>query len=122
MAQVIEVRPYAVKDPALPHVIQRQPHRVGVVGLHLAMLGEVTDHGVPCHPACDDVGNFVTMPSIKACVQQLRFLFGPIKECLVSWQLLLRRQRFAGVFLGAVLFGAVLALLSPCWMDFQSGV
>ena len=39
MAQVIEVRPYAIKDPALPHVIQRQPHRVGVVGCILPCLG-----------------------------------------------------------------------------------
>ena len=70
MAQVIDVQPYAIKDPALPHVVQRWPHRVGVVGLCLPVLGEVTDHGVPCRPACNTIVNFVTMPGIKACVQQ----------------------------------------------------
>ena len=91
LAQVIDVRPDAVEDLALSHIVQGQPHGVGVIGLHLPILWEVTDHGVPCHPACDPFGNFVTMPSIKMCVQQLHFLPGPIAECLVSWQLLLRR-------------------------------
>ena len=91
-AQVIEVRLYAVKDPALPPVIQRWTNGVGVVGLHLAMLGEITDHGVSCHPARDTVGNFVVMPGIKACVQQLHFLPTPITEGLICWWLLLGRQ------------------------------
>ena len=90
-AQVIKVQLYAVKDPALYHGIQRQPHKVGVVGLHLSMLGKVTDHGVPCLPAHDAVCSFVVMPSIEACVQQPHFLPGPITECLISWQLLLGR-------------------------------
>ena len=90
-AQVIDVQLYAIKDLALSHVIQRWPHGVGVVGLHLFVLGEVTDHGVTCHPACDAVGNFVAIASIKAGVQQLHFLPGPIMECLIGWWLLLGR-------------------------------
>ena len=30
VAQVIDVRPYAVEDPVLPHVVQRWPHGVRV--------------------------------------------------------------------------------------------
>ena len=92
VAQVVEVQPYAVKDPAPTHVIQGWPHGVGVVGLHLAMFGKVTNHGVLHHPACNTIGNFVAMPSIKACVEQPHFLPSPMTECLVSWRLFLGRQ------------------------------
>ena len=91
VAQVIDVQPYAIEDPAHPCVVQRQPHGVRVVGLPLPVLQEVRDHGVSCHQACNAVGKFVVMPSIKTCVQQPQFLPGPIVECLVGWWLLLRR-------------------------------
>ena len=44
--QVIDVRPDAIEDLALFHIVQAWPHRVGVVGLCLPMLEEVTDHSV----------------------------------------------------------------------------
>ena len=87
------------------HVVQGWPHRVWMIGLHLSMLGEVTDHGVSSGPACNAFHNLLALPSIKVCVQLLSPLLGLVIEGLVGWLLFLRRQlaRLLGgcVFLGA---------------------
>ena len=83
LAQIIDVRLDAVKDLVFAHVVQEWPHRVWIIGLHLSMLREVTDHGVSSGPACNAFSNLLVLPSIEVCVQLLSSLLG-----LVSWLLL----------------------------------
>ena len=89
-AQIVDVRPDAIEDLVLTHVVQGQPHRVWMIGLCLPMLREVADHGVPHGPACDAFNNLHTMPSIEICVQLPSPLLGLVMEGLIGWLLFLR--------------------------------
>ena len=68
------------RDLALTHVVQGQPCQVWMIGLHLSMLREVTNHGVSHGPACNALSNLFAPPSIEICVQLLSPLLGLVAE------------------------------------------
>ena len=81
-----------------------------MIGLHLSMLEEVTNHGVSHGPACNAFGNLLASPCIKICVQLLSLLPGLVVEGLVSWLLFLGRG-LPQLLGGNALLRAGLALL-----------
>ena len=80
------------------------------------MLGEVTNHGVSCGPACNAISNLLALPHIEICVQVLSPLPGLVTEGLVSWLLFFGR-RITQLLGGHVLLGAGLVPLMPGGLD-----